>query len=58
MSRVGRFLRENALGLLVAAALVVGYFALRSQPSAIGTPGEFAQSLQGRPTMAYFYSNT
>ncbi len=58
MTRVGRFLRENGLSLLVLAALAAGYLALRSHPSPIGSPEEFALSLQGRPSVAYFYSNT
>ena len=57
--RALRFLQENWLFLLVVGGLVVGFLALRTQASAIGTLSEADAVLQdGQPTLVEFYTNT
>ena len=58
MARLALFWRENRVTLIVVGALVVGFLALRSTPTEIGSTQAFLGSLsQGKPTIAYFYSN-
>mgnify|MGYP000971346712 CR=1 FL=1 len=50
--------REYRLTLIVVAALVMGYLALRTRPSDVGSLDELAASLQaGQVTVIEFYSN-
>lgn len=57
--RLLRLIRENWLTIVVVAGLAVGYMALRTSPTEIGSASEFLDSLsQGQPTVVYFYSNT
>lgn len=50
--------REHWLTLLVIVGLVVGYLALRTRPSNVGSADELLASLgAGRPTVIEFYSN-
>jgi hypothetical protein len=57
--RVKRILRENWLFLLVIGGIVVAFWALRTQASAVSSVGEVEAVLQnGQPTLIEFYSNT
>lgn len=50
--------RENRLTVLVIALLAVGYLALRTRPSDVGSADAFLAGLgAGRPTVIEFYSN-
>lgn len=56
---MARFLRENWLILLVVGAVVIGFMALRTPASAVGTVDEVDSLLKnGQPTLVEFYSNT
>ena len=57
--RMKRILRENWLFLLVIGGIVVAFWALRTQASAVSSVGEVEAVLQnGQPTLIEFYSNT
>ena len=59
MTALKRFWDENWLTILVVGVLAVAYLLLRSTPSDIASVQAFTAELQqGRPTVAYFYSNT
>lgn len=54
-----RILRDNWLVLLVVAALVVAFLALRTSASPVGSVAEVDAILTGgQPTLVEFYSNT
>ena len=63
MRRIGqgmvRIFRENWLFLLIVGAVLVGFLALRTPASAVGSVAEVDAILQdGQPTLVEFYSNT
>ncbi len=59
MSAVASFARENALFLLLLAALAAGYLYLRQGPSSISSAAEFDAALaDGKPVLVEFYSDT
>jgi hypothetical protein len=54
-----RFLRENALFLLLLGFLAIAYLWLRQGPSSLATADEFDALLgTGRPVLVEFYSDT
>jgi hypothetical protein len=56
---IGRFLRENWLFLLIVGGIVIGFMALRTPGSAVGSVAEVDALLtDGQPTLVEFYSNT
>lgn len=58
LERVWAAWRENRPTILVVALLAVGYLALRTRPSDVGSADEFLAGLgAGRPTVIEFYSN-
>jgi len=59
VTRIGAFLRENWLTLLVVAVLVVAYLLLHTPATQIASADAFVASLaQGQPSVVEFYSNT
>jgi len=57
--RFVKFLKDNWLFLLVVGGIVVGFMALRTPASAVGSVEEVEAILQdGQPTFVEFYSNT
>jgi hypothetical protein len=57
--RIVRFIRENWLFVLIVGGIVVGFMALRTPASAVGSVAEVDALLKdGQPTLVEFYSNT
>jgi hypothetical protein len=51
--------RENWLFLLIIGAILIGFLALRTPASAVGSVSELDALLHdGQPTFVEFYSNT
>ncbi|MCL4466277.1 MAG: hypothetical protein M1401_14825 [Chloroflexi bacterium] len=53
------FLKENAVFLLIIAALAGGYLLLRQGPSSVASAGDFDAVLaSGKPVLLEFYADT
>lgn len=58
MGQIGRWLRTNAVFLVLLAALAGGFLYLK-QDSSVGSASELDAALRdGRPTVLEFFSNT
>jgi len=59
MQAVRGFVKENALFLVLLAAMAVGYLWLRQGPSSVASAAEFDALLAGgKPVLVEFYSDT
>jgi hypothetical protein len=57
--QIAHFLRENALFLSVMAALLGGFFLLRTRGTELASTDEFTTLISsGQPAVVEFYSNT